>query len=159
MRGMAIGGLLTIVLACWSCGDDQVEHSDGCDPSEAEGIDCIDVCGGMYSPACVNGSWTCGDPGSGGCGAGGSGGIGGEAGGGGDSGGGGAGGSGGAPAAAEVLVTDQNYPSSIAVDDTHVYWCNHGTGEVRKVPKDGGSAVTLVTGQLEPASLAVDGTN
>jgi hypothetical protein len=77
--------------AVWTC--------NGCDPSPAEECDCWDACDNMYSPYCADGVWTCGDPGTGGCGgtgaAGGSGGVGGTGGSGGGAGA-GAGGGGGA---------------------------------------------------------------
>jgi hypothetical protein len=42
-----------------------------------------------------------------------------------------------------VVSTDQN-PGGIAVDATHVYWCEGG-GSVMKMPLDGGTPVTLAS--------------
>jgi hypothetical protein len=62
-------------------------------------------------------------------------------------------------------------PSYVAVDDTNVYWTSTGsctvtdggatvsTGLVMKVPKAGGTPVTLASGQLEPQAIATDGMN
>jgi hypothetical protein len=83
------GGPASCVGEQWSCAAD-------C-PDEGEAEDCFDACGDLVAPTCVDGSWMCDPPGTGGCGgAGGMGGAGGTAGGGGVGGEGGLGGLGGA---------------------------------------------------------------
>jgi hypothetical protein len=64
---------------------------------------------------------------------------------------------------AETIVADQLAPSSIAVDETHVYWTNESTyqadppdGSVMMASKDGSELVELA-GRLEsPRNVAID---
>jgi uncharacterized delta-60 repeat protein len=57
-----------------------------------------------------------------------------------------------------VLASGQHYPTSVAVDSTHVYWTTYG-GEINAVPLGGGTVTTLASGQHSPVSVAVDGTH
>src|ERR1700720_652158 len=54
-----------------------------------------------------------------------------------------------------TLACEQNYPEGIAVDSTSVYWTDWGSGNVMKVPVNGGMAITLATG-LGPVGITVD---
>jgi predicted small secreted protein len=59
-----------------------------------------------------------------------------------------------------VLADMQNRPSSVAVDDTNIYWANSGTngdGAILKMPRTGGAPTPLVTAQDLPASLTIEG--
>lgn len=66
--------------------------------------------------------------------------------------------------AVSTLAAMQPLPGSTAVDATFLYWTTFGTdgmggsGTVMKVPKSGGTPVTLVSGQ-SPGSVAVDATS
>ena len=57
-----------------------------------------------------------------------------------------------------TLACGQNYPEGIAVDSTSVYWTDWGSGNVMKVPVNGGTPVTLATG-LGPVGITVNATN
>ncbi len=57
-----------------------------------------------------------------------------------------------------VTLASQVSASSIAVDDTAVYWTTMN-GTVMKVPVGGGAAGTLASGQDQPAAVVVDGTS
>jgi hypothetical protein len=60
----------------------------------------------------------------------------------------------------EVLVSDQSYPTAIAVDATNVYWVNYTGGQVMKAPKSGGNATTLASAEYSyPVGIAVDANN
>jgi hypothetical protein len=62
--------------------------------------------------------------------------------------------SGGAPT---ELATDAAMSSSIAVDDTYVYWGNRSGHEVRRVPKAGGAATALAKlVDARPVYVSVD---
>ncbi len=71
-----------------------------------------------------------------------------------------------------VLASGLAHPLSIVLDDTNVYWLNHGTssvdggidasapnkdGAVMRVSKNGGVVTTLVTGLPYPDGLAIHG--
>lgn len=58
-----------------------------------------------------------------------------------------------------VLARQQAEPSSIAVDETHVYWTDRAGGAVRSVPRSGGVVKTLVKDLLRPGQLFVDEEN
>lgn len=47
-----------------------------------------------------------------------------------------------------VIASDQEGPSAIALDETHVYWTNDETGDLRRVPigGDGGSELIYASG-------------
>lgn len=59
-----------------------------------------------------------------------------------------------------VLAPDEEWPTSIAIDATHVYWALDGIGcdggRIRAMPKAGGPIVTLASDQPNPRALAVD---
>lgn len=63
-------------------------------------------------------------------------------------------GSGGGSACLSVEVLSQEEigaaPYGIAVDDSHVYWGNSGTGQIRRATKDGSMSETLAEGQGSP---------
>ncbi len=57
----------------------------------------------------------------------------------------------------ELAVAEDN-PTSIALDDTHVFWTNEvGAGAVKKVAKTGGTSTTLSAGN-RPDRITTDGT-
>jgi sugar lactone lactonase YvrE len=71
---------------------------------------------------------------------------------------------------AQVLASEQNRPSGLAVDATSVYWSNSGghpaftrdagpNGSIMKVSVDGGSVTSLVSGLDSPSAIAVDQAN
>jgi hypothetical protein len=50
-------------------------------------------------------------------------------------------------------------PSQIAVDSSNIYWTDFGAGAIRKMPKSGGSPVTIATGTDSPSGIKTDGVN
>ena len=57
-----------------------------------------------------------------------------------------------------MLAGGESGPESLAVDATNVYWTNYSSGEIRKVPKGGGQAVTVYSAtNTYPWGIAVDG--
>ncbi len=70
--------------------------------------------------------------------------------------GGGAAGGGGAEPIA--LVTGQDAPTALALDEVSVYWVNSGDGSVKKVAKTGGQVTVLVAARnAVPAGIVVNG--
>ncbi len=53
-----------------------------------------------------------------------------------------------------TLASGEESPWGIALDDTSVYFTNFGGGTIRKVPKAGGSTVTLASGSA-PSGIAI----
>lgn len=60
-----------------------------------------------------------------------------------------------APATPELLADALATPWDLAVDNTHVYFTNYGSGDVRRVPKAGGTQQILASGQGNPLGIAV----
>jgi hypothetical protein len=58
-----------------------------------------------------------------------------------------------------TIAMGQSGTQGIAIDATHVYWCNGGDGSIMKAPLAGGAATVLASGQGAPANVAVDGTH
>jgi hypothetical protein len=69
-----------------------------------------------------------------------------------------------------TLVSNQDYPWAIAVDNNNVYWTNYGnsgavsggmttTGAVLQAPIGGGTVVTLAQGLEDPYGIALDAQN
>lgn len=56
----------------------------------------------------------------------------------------------------EILANGLSNPNAITVDETNVYWTEYGSGTVKKVPKSGGTIVTLVSGLYSPSDIAVE---
>jgi hypothetical protein len=54
-----------------------------------------------------------------------------------------------------AAATDYGDRGSVAVDDNFLYWAEGKTGEVRRVPKRGGTATVVATGG-EPCAVVVD---
>ena len=52
--------------------------------------------------------------------------------------------------------TGEAIPAGIALDTTHVYWVDRGSGLIRRAPKGGGTAETLASGQSSPFAIAVN---
>jgi len=64
----------------------------------------------------------------------------------------------------ETVATVQDGATAIALDGTHAYWVNLGSGTIMRWPKAGGSPTAIATGQalgiyLQPAMIAVDATD
>ncbi len=57
-----------------------------------------------------------------------------------------------------VLVSGLSNPTGIAIDVDTVYWTESG-GLIRKVPKAGGTPVTLYASPYNPSGIAADGVN
>lgn len=63
-----------------------------------------------------------------------------------------------------VLASGQREPRELTIDDTAVYWLNHGvevfsTGQVMRIAKSGGAATVLADNQSVPLSLTADATS
>jgi hypothetical protein len=58
---------------------------------------------------------------------------------------------------AQTVVTGEDRPSAIAVDDAFVYWTT--ATAVRRMSKSGGTPATVVPAQAEPGYLAADAAN
>lgn len=58
----------------------------------------------------------------------------------------------------ESLSKDDSGVTCVGVDASHVYYSLATAGEVKRIPKNGGAAETLVTGMPDPDNLAVDDT-
>ncbi len=57
-----------------------------------------------------------------------------------------------------VIASGQSNPTSIAVDDTNVYWTNDVTaGSIMRAPLTGGIVTVISSGQDSPVPLAVGG--
>lgn len=57
-----------------------------------------------------------------------------------------------------VLVQETEQPTALVVDETHIYWLTNGvTARLRKAPKSGGTAETLVSALSFPSQLSLDG--
>lgn len=61
-----------------------------------------------------------------------------------------------------ILASGQDEPRALVIDDTAVYWVNHGsevgyTGQVMRMDKTGGVVTALASNQLVPEGIAVDG--
>ncbi len=57
---------------------------------------------------------------------------------------------------AEVLVAESDDVGGVAVDGSHVYFASDAAGDIRRIPKAGGSVDTLVTGVLGVDNVSVD---
>ena len=51
------------------------------------------------------------------------------------------------PVTPTVLASNQAEPLGIAIDDTSVYWGDHISGYLMKVPQTGGAAVPILSGE------------
>jgi len=54
------------------------------------------------------------------------------------------------------LVFGQGTPWGVAVDGSHVYWANEGSGTIDEAALTGGAASLLVRDAIDPAGVAVD---
>lgn len=64
--------------------------------------------------------------------------------------------------AAEIVAVQAARMTSIAIDDSHVYWTarhEHGPNRVMKAPKAGGAAITLARSEHVPHGVVVDRTH
>jgi outer membrane protein assembly factor BamB len=59
-----------------------------------------------------------------------------------------------------IVLAANEYPNSIALDASYVYWTNYSSGEIRRVAKSGGQPTTLDSSPgTYPWSIAVDAAN
>lgn len=63
------------------------------------------------------------------------------------------------PVSGPVLVPGLTNPNGIALDANFVYWIEFGGQVIRKVPKTGGTPITLFATPYNPSGLAVDDVN
>lgn len=69
---------------------------------------------------------------------------------------GGAGAGGTSPNTAEVVASQLDWPVSLALDSTHVYWAESSGAVVRRAPLAGGASIALATGPFTPWGVALD---
>jgi hypothetical protein len=71
-----------------------------------------------------------------------------------------------APSGPTVVASEEDYPKSLRVDSTHVYWVRWGTSDgyetqfaprVRRAPKAGGAVEDIAAPVYEPVALALCG--
>jgi len=60
------------------------------------------------------------------------------------------------PVPATTLASQQAQPLALAIDDTSIYWGDHLSGSLMRVPKAGGPAVVLASGSSGFEDVAVD---
>lgn len=53
----------------------------------------------------------------------------------------------------DPVACDQGNPTSIAVDNSTIYWTNEDTGEVMSAPNSGGAPVAIATGEVQPCAV------
>jgi hypothetical protein len=60
---------------------------------------------------------------------------------------------------ASAAVADGTGPGHLALDETHVYWSEQASRQLRRIHKDGGEAVTLLTASPDssPEQIALQG--
>ncbi len=56
----------------------------------------------------------------------------------------------------EVLATAQDRPTSIVLDDVHVFWTTHGDNSIRRILKVGGTVEQLTLSQSMPDGIVLD---